>query len=70
MTREGFREVGSGGGFLPIGGGGPFVFFKPAAAPRGGIGGPRPGKMGMAGADGAASAGGFGAAKVGTWGAE
>jgi hypothetical protein len=64
---EGFRDVGSGGGFLPIGGGGGFdtpkgvVFRRLLAPPPGGIGGPRPGIVGAALAGGFGAPGGLGA---------
>jgi hypothetical protein len=72
---DGFREVGRGGGFLPIGGGGPFpigvVFLRPATPPKGGAGG-RPGMAGAApgGGRGAEKAGGFGAEPVGSPGSD
>ncbi|KAI9171532.1 hypothetical protein HJFPF1_01018 [Paramyrothecium foliicola] len=71
---DGFRDVGRGGGFFPMGGGGFFpaglvVSFmeelrKLPMPPGGGIGGPRPGIAG------AALGGGFGAEKLGGLGAE
>lgn len=59
---EGFREVGRGGGFFPMGGGGPFR--KLPGPIGGGPGAPRPGT------EGADADGGFGTGKVGGLGAD
>lgn len=74
---DGFRDVGKGGGFLPIGGGGPLdpigvVFLRFATPPGGGSGGRPPGIVGAApgGGLGAEKAGGFGAELVGSPGSE